>query len=249
VRWILDLAKSDPGGVGAVVSATAFIVCAAAFAYDLSQPQSVIQRTVRTLTVARPGPADWVATAKPGDKIEIPGLAVSYWADPSARYSVTANAVASKPLAIVVHHTSVQPILDLVRYGHRYDEERGGSFGYHVYVDAAGRVVQGAPLSKRTNHIKPPGHAARTGVAYDVSNANTVSVTMVGACRSTGAVTDFCREETLTPEQIEAGVIVVTWMMARFQISKDRVFGHGELQSDRASFEGSTVVRAVRGNP
>jgi hypothetical protein len=45
-----------------------------------------------------------------------------------------------------------------VKYQHNGDASRGGNhFGYHVYAFPSGDIVQGAPLSVRTNHIKPRG--------------------------------------------------------------------------------------------
>lgn len=203
----------------------------------------------RPWRAVQPGPARWLASARPDDVLDVPGYPVAFWGDPNAKYGEAASSQRQRPIAIVVHYTAPRPLLNLVRYGHNSDSQRGGaSYGYHVYVDREGRIAQGAPLSRRTNHVKPLGHTQRKPYGSHVWNANSVSVSMVGGCtlKPGSAITEHCSREDLTPEQLEAGLAVVLALMRRFAIPCSSVYGHGELQRDREPFEGYTIATEIR---
>lgn len=199
--------------------------------------------------VAIPGPRAWMVAAKPGDLFVVPGYPVAYWGKPDAIYGKRATDQAVTPIAIVVHHTAGTNLYQLVRYGHSTDEGRGGSYGYHIYISRDGRIVQGAPLTRRTNHVKPPGSPQRKPFGNNVSNINSIGVSMVGACvlKPNGAATEACEREDVTAEQMEAGMSVVAALQARFKIKCAMVFGHGELQTDREAFEGELLAKLMRG--
>jgi hypothetical protein len=83
---------------------------------------------------------------------------------------------------------SAKRALNLVKYLHNGDRRRGGHFGYHVYMAQDGSVIQGAPLTKTTNHIKGPGSSMRRpGAPSWMSNSTTIGVSIVGACDPTFA--------------------------------------------------------------
>ncbi|HUS97233.1 MAG TPA: peptidoglycan recognition family protein [Hyphomicrobiaceae bacterium] len=198
-----------------------------------------------------PAPEVWRTQAKADDLLQIPGHEIAYWGDPGARYSKYATKAKRAPLAIVVHHTAVKPVQNLVSYGHQTDANRGGaSFGYHFYIGRQGSIVQGAPLSRRTNHIKSKNHSNRTGVAAQLWSGNTISVSMIGGCdpmlRPDWNAWDRCRKEFLTRRQVDAGLAVIKAIREKYSLPCGEVYGHGDLQTDRQSFEGVTLSRLAR---
>ncbi|MGI9479339.1 MAG: peptidoglycan recognition protein family protein, partial [Hyphomicrobiaceae bacterium] len=156
-----------------------------------------------------------------------------------------------KPVAVVVHHTSAKPVKNLVTYGHVGDASRGGaSFGYHFYVGRDGHIVQGAPLGRRTNHIKFKTNKQRRGTAKHLWSGNTIGVSLVGGCdplmRPDWRVWRRCSEEFVTKAQLRAGLAVIRALQAKFEMHCAAVFGHGDLQFDRRSFEGVRLSRLAR---
>lgn len=254
-RSITDAARSDPVGAGIVVCVVLLLALGLGTALpqlDVELPTlrvpALLWEPHKALRPLERPPQAWLASAAPGDVLRVPGRRVDYWGAPRAAYGVRATEEASQPRAIIVHYNDAEPILQLVRYQHEGDHARGGAYGYHVYIDPAGHIVQGAPLSRRTNHIKPAGHYSRTRVGAGLWNGNTVSVSLVGACRSPphSAFTYRCTSETVTKEQMEAGLAAVDALRQRFGIACTAVYGHGELQNDRHPFEGSTLASAAR---
>ena len=153
--------------------------------------------------------------------------------------------------AVVVHHTSVRPVLDVVAYGHRRDFSRGGHvYGYHFYVGRGGGIVQGAPLGKRTNHIKSRARPQRRRTARHLWSANTIGISLVGGCDPLLAPNwrrwAACSREYLTEAQLKAGLALIRAIGDRFNIPCVEVYGHGDLQTDRARFEGATLTRLAR---
>ena len=183
-------------------------------------------------------PVAWAEEAKEGDKLQIEGLDIAYWANPDAGYANVATRRKKKPVAIVVHYTSVKPVLRLVEYGHRKDFSRGGG------------IAQGAPLTKRTNHIKSKRRPQRTKTARHLWSGNTIGVSLVGGCdwllRPNWRRLTTCTGEYATPEQLDAGLAVIRALQQRYEIPCDAVFGHGQLQTDRAPFEGETLTQLAR---
>ena len=160
------------------------------------------------------------------DVFQAQGLNIIYRADPNAPYGISATRGAQPFRFIVLHHTGTQGSLDsVVRYGHRRDARRGGSFGYHFYVGKDGTIVQGAPLSRRTNHVK-------TGGA--VRNENTIGIAAVGVGDVTGA-------------QTQRMVALTRAVQQQFKIGNTQIFGHGEVQSNKGN-EMVEFARFVRGS-
>lgn len=160
-------------------------------------------------------------------------LAINDMSVPDFHYGRTASANAAPLEALVLHHTKPGPVENFVRYGQRVDEQRGGAFGYHFYVGPDGQIYQGAPLDKRTNHIKPPSHPARQGKMPRISNRNALGISLVGG------------EGGGTPEQRRAAVQLARALMADYGIKK--FVGHGQLQNDRQPTEGLHVVEELMG--
>jgi len=196
-------------------------------------------------------PGAWRAAARDSDVLSLEDREVAYWGDPGARYSRYATRSAKPPVALVVHYTAAKPVKSLVSYGHMRDMGRGGaSFGYHFYIGRDGAIVQGAPLSRRTNHIKFRTNPARTETARYLWSGNTIGVSLVGGCdglmRPRWRDWRSCSAEFATPAQIEAGIAVIKALQARFGMRCAEVYGHGDLQTDRQNFEGYRLSRLAR---
>lgn len=196
-------------------------------------------------------PGAWREAAGASDVLEVAGHRVAYWGNPTAQYSRYATRGRQKPIAVVVHFTYPKPLLRLVKYGHTRDPRRGNaSFGYHFYVGRDGRIVQGAPLSRRTNHIKSTRRSERTGTARNLWSGNTIGVSLVGGC-DPGQLPQWdnatrCGGESVTPTQLRAGLAVIRALQARYDMACDAVYGHGQLQTDRQEFEGLTLTELAQ---
>jgi hypothetical protein len=198
-----------------------------------------------------PPPQAWREQAAAEDALSVAGHDIVYWADPEARYSVSGSKRGKKPVAIVIHYTAPKPVLRLIAYGQRPDFSRGGhAFGYHFYIGRRGGIAQGAPLSKRTNHIKSARRSQRRQLARHLWSGNTIGVSLVGGCdpllRPNWRRWHMCGDEFVTRRQLTAGLAVIRALQEKFDIPCDQVFGHGELQHDRAAFEGATLTALAR---
>jgi N-acetyl-anhydromuramyl-L-alanine amidase AmpD len=159
----------------------------------------------------------------------VPGLDIEYRGDPSLPYGASATKAAEPFEFIICHYTgSDAKFENIVRYTLRVDPERGGQFGYHFLIDVDGRVVQTAPLTKRTNHIK-------SNPKIGVSNANAIGISL------------HRPNETPTAAQLAAGFTLGVEIARVFDIPIKSVFGHGEVNSHKAKDEGITLARALRG--
>lgn len=166
------------------------------------------------------------------------GLNIEYAGDPTFVYGQSATASAQPFIGIIGHHTGPDNVNSMVNYGKTIDHQRGGAFGYHFYVGRDGRIVQGAPLTKRTNHVKAPNTSQRSGrPGNNLANNNAIGVSMVGG--TPGNATQI---------QIATTVRLMQALLRHFSIPNTSVFGHGEVQSDRQAEEGMAAVRQVRGN-
>ncbi|MEL6289739.1 MAG: hypothetical protein AAFQ35_13290, partial [Pseudomonadota bacterium] len=52
--------------------------------------------------------------------------------------------------------------------------------------------------------------------------------------------------EFVTAAQLGAGLALIKALQARYRLPCHAVFGHGDLQTDRATFEGATLRDRVR---
>lgn len=165
----------------------------------------------------------------PEDVLKVPDLDISYIGDKDNPYGRDATRNAKPFNAIVFHYTgSDGPVMNSAQYGQRVDPKRGGQFGYHYYIDKDGAVIQGAPLSKRTNHVKP-------NTSLGVTNSNAIGISLAGS------------GEKPTEAQIAAARKLVDALRGHYSISSDRLYGHGEVNSHKDHREGSTLVRLLRG--
>lgn len=245
---VIEAAKRDKTGAALAALVPLFFALAAFYALSVYYAPKAVEPKPKVPPLAA-APTHFEDRAHPGDILTVDGLPMFYWGDPAAHYGVRATEDAAEFEAVVIHYTADKPILELVAYQHNGDPDRGGSYGYHFYVDRYGRVVQGAPLSVRTNHIKPSGHKRRKSVGAHLSSANSVGVTIVGGCKlppGPRSATMSCQGETMTQAQFEAAFITAVAVMAAYGIHCKEVYGHGDLQHDRMKFEGHKVSRAIR---
>lgn len=132
---------------------------------------------------------------------------------------------------IVFHYpyTSCQPEAS-VNSGLNYSDERGGYFGYHFYIAQNGDIYQGAPMNKRTNHVFQP--ESRGIINYD--NNSSVGITLV------------CGENGPPQSQVDAAVKLGHALQVAYNIPSNRIFGHGEIQNNRETREGSPAQQMTR---
>jgi hypothetical protein len=196
-------------------------------------------------------PQAWRRQVRDDDVLEdVPGLPIAYWGRKDATYGRRVTATKQPFRGVVFHYTEDRPALNFIRYQHDGDDNRGGSFGYHFYCDKKGRALQGAPLSVRTNHIKPTGHRQRKSEHRHWSSANTIGIGMVGGCwrdrNKKKPITASCDAERLTEAQKRCGLLIASALQERFKLDPAEVAGHGDLQNDRSDFEGSTLTAAIK---
>ncbi len=238
--------KQDPAGAALSALVPVFLVLVLAYmlADRIVHPPAVEHAEEHHL---EDPPDTWIKQAGPGDVFRVNGLRVAYWGRPDVEYADKATRAAQPFVGVVIHYTARRPVLNFVRYQHNGDQRRGGHFGYHFYVSRAGDTIQGAPMSQRTNHIKRSGHRQRTSIERKWSSANTIGISMVGACEPISqAITSRCKAEQLTPEQLEAGLAIARAVQQRYSLPCNAIRGHGELQHDRANDEGLTIATAIR---
>ena len=253
IQAVKDVSKS-PGlmaRASRAVDRTAGIFSHAVFVLALAVSAAVVFLAGRARLEPVAAPPAWAARAEATDRLRVPGHSVAYWGNPDAPYGFVATKRKSKPIAVVVHFTRVKPVLRLVSYGHGRDFSRGGhAYGYHFYVGRGGGIAQGAPLSKRTNHIKSKRRPQRTRTGRHLWSGNSIGITLVGGCdwllRPRWRRFYTCAQEFTTERQLRAGLALIRALQAQYGIDCGEVYGHGELQTDRASFEGATLTRLAR---
>ena len=155
----------------------------------------------------------------------------SYGGSDDITYGINATANAQPFSNIVFHHTGNNyPLANQVNYGQTFDEDRGGTFGYHFYVGKDGSIVQGAPLDARTNHIYSPDLKDGFG---DVNNTNSIGISLVGAddgdftAVQRAAAADLARD-------LQRGFGTITG-----------VYGQGAIQSGKVATEGVAMADLV----
>ena len=192
------------------------------------------------------GPATWIKAARRGDIMSVPGHTVAYWADPKGPYGARVTRQRRRVAGIVIHFPVSTRLMPSVFYGHRRDRQRGGGvFGYHFYLGGQGQIVQGAPLTRRTNHVLGAGSSKRRpNAAVGHDSRDLIGIATVGACvRGSGPM---CTHESLTDAQRAATLALVAALQERYKLPCDAIWGHGEMQTNRLPFEGRTIATEVR---
>lgn len=167
------------------------------------------------------------------------GLEIEYRGVDSCPYGVSASNNKKPFSAIVLHHTSPRHDTEwYIQYQIDGDPARGGHFGYHFYIAPDGTIYQGAPLTKRTNHVNPKG-SVRRPFGRNAQNTNAIGITLSGAGLPQGY--------TPTRQQIEVQYELVFALCDAFDIPFSDVFGHGEIQTNRHKTEGRDTAMEIRG--
>lgn len=178
-----------------------------------------------------------VQAAVRGDMFNTPGMPIKYAAQPGQTFGRSATANAAPFDSIVAHHTGGSTLGSALETARKGDPFTGAKTGYHFLIDKDGTIVQGAPMSVRTNHVQPPTSPERIG-RPDISNSNSVGISFVGD--GVGPP---------TPEQMGAARNLSRSLMDRFGIQPQNVVGHGQIQNSRQGGEGMPLVNAIQGQP
>lgn len=182
-----------------------------------------------------PGEASVGPGREQAGRFMVEGLDIKDRVNPNAQYGRSATANAQPFTGIVLHHTGGEDADKFIKYGQSVDRERGGSFGYHFYIDKDGTIYQGAPMDARTNHVKPPSHTQRRD-ATGLSNENAIGISLLGSGGDE------------TPQQLAAVKQLAGSLSQTYGIAGNRIVGHGDLQHDRESREGQAALKAIRGD-
>jgi N-acetyl-anhydromuramyl-L-alanine amidase AmpD len=172
------------------------------------------------------------------------GLTIRYAGDERCPYGVDATVAKQDFKGIVIHYTGRDHDLDwYVKYqikGDPYRQEGPRAhYGYHFYIGAEGEIVQGAPLTFRTNHVKVAGHAKRKQFRSDIENTNAIGITCVGAEASDESFKATQKQEDTVRALTRA-------LCSVLNISFANVVGHGEIQTDRHETEGRDLAKEIR---
>lgn len=147
--------------------------------------------------------------------------------DATKKYGMM-DVVGDKPLrnvqAAIFHHTGGDNVSGAVQTL----KKRGLSYNYLIKKD--GTIVQLLPDGIRGQH------AGGSDKVEGVYNYNTIGVAMVAPSN-----------KEITPEQIQAAVLLNQDLAKKYGYDPKNVYGHGEVKSGKQSDEGKVVVDAIRG--
>lgn len=214
-------------------------------------------------------PMEWINAAAYGDVMTVSGRHIYYFGKPRGaandagsyykRVHYSGDSTHAKPFkSVILHYTRSRPELDqdyyatiLTRIQHEGSKERRGSLGYHFYVTTDGAILQGAPLSSRTNHIMPRGSSVRSkDILPDADNDDAIGVAAVGAWAAcpNQPITSNCAVWVGTRAQEQAMIDLQRAIKDRFGIPCEAVAGHGEVQpGSRNEVEGAALAKQIRG--
>ena len=126
----------------------------------------------------------------------------------------------------VLHHTggrgSAKDVMNIL------NNREGGALGVQYIIDEDGKVFMGLPSGTIGAHVSGSN---RIGGPSDLSNSNTEGVEIVGG-----------DDSKISLNQCKTALILIKSL----GYSKDSVFGHGEIQSNKMPTEGATCKRYVQ---
>lgn len=126
----------------------------------------------------------------------------------------------------VLHHTggsgSAQDVMNVL------NNRENGALGVQYIIDADGKLFRGLPSGTIGAHVSGSN---RIGGPSDLSNSNTEGVEIVGA-----------DDTRITLNQCKTALILIRSL----GYSKNSVYGHGEIQSNKMPSEGATCKRYVQ---
>jgi len=122
---------------------------------------------------------------------------------------------------IIVHHTGGRGLQAAI------DTLKARGLGYHYMVDRDGSITEFVPGDQKA------WHAGKTDKKPELSNSNTVSISLVAK-----------DDKDVTKEQLKAGFGLGKDLMSKYGASS--VAGHGETSSHKHPEEGKTLANALR---
>lgn len=151
-------------------------------------------------------------------------LAVTDLSDMS-KYKKKGRALKSQKY-FVLHHTggsgSAKDVMNVL------NNRENGALGVQYIIDSDGKLFRGLPAGTIGAHVSGSN---RIGGPSDLSNSNTEGVEIVGG-----------DDSKITLNQCKTALILIKSL----GYSKDSVFGHGEIQSNKMPTEGATCKRYVQ---
>jgi hypothetical protein len=122
---------------------------------------------------------------------------------------------------IIVHHTGGRGLQGAI------STLKARGLGYHYLVDQDGSVTSFVPDNQTT------WHAGKTDKKPELSNSNSVSISLVSK-----------NDSDISPAQLKSGYNLGQQLMSKFGVSM--VYGHGETSSHKMPSEGQTLANALR---
>jgi hypothetical protein len=138
-----------------------------------------------------------------------------------------------QPQGFIVHHTggggTPQDVIQTLN-------QRGppGGLGVQYIMDRDGKIYSALPEGTRGSHMAGDNGVAKNGSG--LSNANTLGMEIIA--KDAGDV---------TPQQKVAAASFIAAKTAQYGFPVSKVFGHGEVQSNKEPDEGLAVAQMVRG--
>lgn len=150
-----------------------------------------------------------------------------FWAgigDLSGRSTYRSRGPMTDVGGVIFHHTggrgSAEGVVDTLN-------KRG--YATQFIIDRNGNIYRGLPDGYRGAQIK-------TNSDLNLSNANTIGVEVVGNDNT-----------DITPAQVTAGQALAKALMAKYNISPESIYGHGEVNpGHKMSDEGLAIVNPLR---
>lgn len=105
-------------------------------------------------------------------------------------------------------------------------------------IDADGTIYQSYPAGMAARHMREPGDKYRTDASAltgQYGNANFLGIEVVGL-----------DDTHITPAQVDAAQQLGMALSTQYGFPAQNIWGHGELQSNKQSAEGMTIVNAIR---
>lgn len=126
----------------------------------------------------------------------------------------------------VIHHTagetSAQGVVDILN-------SRSG-LGIQWIIDKEGKLFKSLPDNSRGQHVSSKREIRKSGAPKDLSNDTSQGVEIVGS-----------DDTKITLKQCKTTLLLIK----QLGISQSNIYGHGEIQTNKANTEGATCKRYV----
>jgi len=126
----------------------------------------------------------------------------------------------------VIHHTagesSAQGVVDILN-------SRGG-LGIQYIIDKEGKLFKSLPTNSRGQHVSANKDVRKSGAPSDLTNDTSQGVEIVGS-----------DDTKITLKQCKTALLLIKSLGT----SKNDIYGHGEIQTNKMPTEGATCKRYV----